>query len=95
MELDSTSNDFPSNLSLAGPGDILISRVGKRCIGKVVMVKRGYIPFSDCIYRLEVPEYIDKSFNSLITKRGQSWLQAYAHGVCAKVISKADLLKFK
>lgn len=96
VESDSTANEFPTNLSLAGPGDILIARVGKRCIGNIVMINKGFIPFSDCIYRLRVLEfYKDKTFESLISERGQSWLQAYAHGVCARLISKSDLLKFQ
>ena len=96
LELNSTINDFPPNLSLAMPGDILIARVGKRCIGNVSMVKKGFIPISDCIYRLRVSDsYKRITFESLISEKGQSWLQAYAHGVCARVISKADLLKFQ
>lgn len=96
FESNSTIDDFPSNLSLAGPGDILIARVGKRSIGNVVMVKKGFIPISDCIYRIRVIDsYKAKTFETLISKRGQSWLQAYAHGVCARLISKSDLLKFR
>ena len=96
LELDSTENDYPTNLSLAGPGDILIARVGKRCIGNIIMVKKGYIPYSDCIYKLSVPDYYKKiTIESLISTRGQLWIQAYAHGVCARLISKYDLLKFK
>lgn len=96
LELDSTVKDFPSNLLLAGPGDILIARVGKRCIGKAMMVRKGFIPISDCIYRLRVSDsYNNKTFDALISKRGQSYLQAYAHGVCARLISKSDLLNFQ
>ncbi len=31
------------------PGDILIARVGRRCIGKAAMVKSGSLPVSDCV----------------------------------------------
>lgn len=88
--------DYPANLSLAGPGDILIARVGKRCIGNIAMINKGFIPYSDCIYKLRVPDnYISVVFESLISERGQLWLQAYAHGVCARLINKSDLLTFK
>lgn len=96
LELDTNSENFPENLSLAGPGDILIARVGKRCIGNVVMIKKGYIPFTDCIYRLEVPQkYKHATFNALTSKDGQEWLKANAHGVCAQLVSKTDLINFK
>jgi type I restriction enzyme M protein len=95
LSLGFSQTDFPSNLSLAIPGDILIARVGKRCIGKVAMVKHGFIPISDCIYRLRVAdEYRDEIFKSLLSSEGQSWLEANAHGVCARVISKIDLLQY-
>lgn len=95
LSVDFSQTDFPPNISLATPGDILIARVGKRCIGKVAMVKHGFIPFSDCIYRLKVTdEYRTDIFKSLLSTEGQSWLQANAHGVCARVISKKDLLQY-
>lgn len=88
--------DFGDNLTLAVKGDILIARVGKRCIGKVAMVKSGCIPISDCIYRLRVPEaYQEILFASFISKEGQLWFEAFSHGVCARVISKSDLIKYK
>lgn len=80
----------------AETGDILISRVGKRCLGKMLYVESGRILFSDCVYRLRVPEiYRTQVISSLISQEGQKWIKAYAHGVCAKVISKSDLLMFK
>lgn len=60
------------------------------------MIRNGFIPISDCIYRLRVRDpYKDKILEALLTDRGQNWLQAYAHGVCARSISKSDLLKFR
>jgi len=77
------------------PGDILIARVGKRCIGKVTIVNSGKQVISDCVYRLRAPKkYRDQIFEELISDRGQQWLQVTAHGVCSRVISKKDLLCF-
>ncbi|MES9901964.1 MAG: N-6 DNA methylase [Sedimenticola sp.] len=84
-----------SEKHLAKKGDILLARVGSRCVGRVAIVARGSRPFTDCIYRIRVPEcYRAAVLESMAGKSGQQWFQAHAHGVCAQVISKADLLSF-
>ena len=103
------TTSFPSNIKtridlknspvfdgiFAEPGDILIARVGKRCIGKVTMVNSGKQVVSDCVYRVRAPEkHRNRIFRELISVRGQQWLRVIAHGVCAQVISKRDLLHF-
>jgi type I restriction enzyme M protein len=83
------------NDTIAGPGDILIARVGKRCYGKVVIVKKGNRIISDCIFRLRVGEkFRTKVLRALNSNYGQEWIKAHGHGVCSKFISKSDLLKF-
>lgn len=75
--------------------DILLARVGTRCIGRVGLVASGQAVVTDCVYRIRVPEpWIEAAFLALRSSAGQRWLAAYAHGVCAKVISKSDLLDF-
>lgn len=82
-----------SKYILTKGGDILLARVG--CIGKVCKVKRGQAAISDCIYRIRVSDkYREKIWSALISPKGQNWLKANAHGVCAKVISKRDLMNF-
>ena len=77
------------------PEDILIARVGKRCIGKVAMVNSGNQVISDCVYRVRAPKkHRGRIFRELISDKGQQWLRIIAHGVCAQVISKRDLLHF-
>ncbi|MCX7094654.1 MAG: N-6 DNA methylase [Methylobacter sp.] len=81
---------------IASKGDILLARVGKRCIGKVAMVTHGQEFITDCVYRIRAPsEFQKKILTALHSESGQSWLKAYAHGVCAQVISKTDLLEFQ
>ena len=84
------------NLRSAESGDILMSRVGKRCLGKIIVVKEGSIIISDCVYRIRIPnlykEDVIQAFNS---EYGRNWIKAHSHGVCAKIISKTDLLNFK
>lgn len=86
---------LPEELTLAEAGDILIARVGTRCIGKVAIVKKGVIPITDCIYRIRT-DYDNSTviFDALKSNYGQEWLKANAHGVCANVISKKDLINF-
>ncbi|PWV53255.1 N-6 DNA methylase [Chitinophaga sp. S165] len=80
----------------AEPGDILLARVGKGCIGKVSMVRGGNALLSDCIYRIRVaPKYREMVFNCLASTEGQQSLKAISRGVCAKVLSLSDLMKFK
>ena len=79
----------------ANKGDILMCRVGKRVVGKVVLIKSGSVVYSDCIYKITVP----KSFRqilleSFLSDEGKTWLKAFAHGVCSQVISKSDLENF-
>ncbi|MDI9257948.1 N-6 DNA methylase [Flavobacterium sedimenticola] len=83
-------------LRYAEEGDLLMSRVGKRCIGKLMYVIKGNIPISDCIYRIRIPfEHRAKVISSLNSKIGKEWINAHSHGVCAKVISKRDLLNYQ
>jgi len=74
--------------------DILISRVGK--VGKVVRIKDGEIPITDCIYVLKIEKEIQSRlvYKALTSPLAEAWFRANAHGVCAKVISKKDLMEF-
>ncbi len=102
------TNDFPLSGSLsvdtysysrsvptAEVGDILLSRVGSRCLGYVCIVRKGKIQISDCVFKISVPrQYQEELFIALRSEYGQAWLRALSHGVCAKVISKQDLFDF-
>jgi len=79
---------------IAQKGDILLARVGRGCMGKVCMVDSGEAVVSDCIYRIRVAEkHKDRVFEALRSFKGQEWIKAIAHGVCAKVLSKSDVLQ--
>lgn len=79
----------------ATSGDIIASRVGKRCIGKFAFIESGNILISDCIYRISVPkEYQQTVLESFQSQEGQVWFKIHAHGVCSQVISKVDLETF-
>lgn len=77
---------------IAHQGDIIMCRVGKRCVGKVAMIADGNILLSDCLYKISVPkEYTSLLFDRLCSHDTKEWISAVAHGVCSRVISKSDL----
>jgi type I restriction-modification system DNA methylase subunit len=80
------------NLVTARPGDILVGRVGRNISKQVLIVKRGEMILSDCVYKMECPKkYRQAIFKKLISENGRLYLSKISHGVCAQVISKRDL----
>ncbi|WP_294821670.1 hypothetical protein, partial [uncultured Flavobacterium sp.] len=89
------SNSILQKLPYAQKGDIIIPRVGKR-LEKLLVIQKGTIIISDCVYVIRVEEkYRQNVVNALISDEGKNWIKAHSHGVCAKVISKTDLLSFR
>jgi type I restriction enzyme M protein len=88
-----TSNEPHSINAFALKGDIVICRVGKRCLGRVAQVTVNKVLISDCICKITVDKkYQNKVFKALKSEYGIKWINKYAHGVCAQVISKSDLM---
>jgi type I restriction-modification system DNA methylase subunit len=89
-------NKSYENSHFACKGDIIMSRVGKRCIGKLGIVRSGKILLTDCVYKIVVPpEYLEYVWNIFNSEYGKKWFDAHSHGVCSQVITKEDLLNFK
>ncbi|WP_421895132.1 N-6 DNA methylase [Marinoscillum sp.] len=87
----------PSNRTVKR-GDVLLSRVGKRCLGKIEFINHDLpIEFSDCLYRIRFSRTSEAEifYKKIKSTEGQDWLSAISHGTCSKVISKADLMNFK
>ena len=94
MIIDDYDNQIQSNKSIAHEGDILMVRVGSRCLGRVQYLKKGHIYISDCIYKISVPKKFQyRLFKCLCSEKTQEYIRTIAHGVCAKVISKGDLVQ--
>lgn len=80
---------------IAEEGDILFSRVGKRCIGKSSIIRCGRILISDCVYVIRPKSNLgDKILKSFKSGEGYDWINRFSHGVCSQVISKRDILNF-
>ena len=72
----------------------LMARVGKRCVGNVLLVKEGNIRYSDCVYNILVPkEYIRSFILFFNSSEYREWIKDVAHGICSYVITKGDVEK--
>jgi tRNA1(Val) A37 N6-methylase TrmN6 len=77
-------------------GDILLSRVGKRTLGKVGFVKSGRIEISDCVIVIRLPRsHQSSAYNFLKSPEGYRWIQAFSKGVCSRFITKKDVLTMR
>lgn len=81
-----------SSYRLAKVGDIVVPRVGSRCLLRQAIVVQGEIPFTDCVYRVRIPKKNRESvLHSLASPVGEIWRRLHAHGSCAKHITLKDL----
>lgn len=77
----------------AKPGDILIPRVGSRCLARQARVRDGAGLFTDCVYRLTVgPLARERVWKTLCSTFGAEWRTANAGGSCAKHLTIPTLL---
>lgn len=89
------SYEYTINKTTARAGDIIICRVGKRCVGKIAFIESGTILLSDCLFKITVPfKYQKDVFKELQSFESKEWISINAHGVCSKVISKSDLEQY-
>ncbi|MEB2517328.1 N-6 DNA methylase [Pseudomonas sp. YuFO20] len=80
---------------IAGPGDILMARVGRGFFNKVAYVQSGYAVVSDCLFRVRAKGYQgDKLFRYLVSDSAQSSLADLSYGVAASQISMKQLSEF-
>lgn len=78
---------------LVQKGDILIARVGSRCLGRLALVEQGSSLISDCIYAIRVPPKMQSHvWKALSSPRSIHSVQTLSRGVCAKYITKDQLL---
>ena len=77
----------------AQTGDILVPRVGSRCLDRQVHVAEGQQAYTDCVYKLTIPEtFIDRVMKTLSSDFGKAWRLSHANGKCAKFITNSTLL---
>ncbi|GAB5532259.1 MAG: hypothetical protein Roseis3KO_40360 [Roseivirga sp.] len=89
-------SQVPDEKSLAEKGDILITRVGKRCVGRSAMLGIDRAIISDCLIKIRVNSPLEREllFQALNSENGKAWINAHIHGTCARLISMRDLYSF-
>jgi hypothetical protein len=75
-------------------GDILLPRVGTRCLIRQARVVAGNAPITDCVFRLR-PRKSDRELvlNALASPMGMEWRKLHARGSCVQHLTITDLLK--
>jgi type I restriction enzyme M protein len=87
-----THNLLPGQ-RFAVEGDILIPRVGSRCLHYAAQVQSGETLFSDCVYRLRVDlKWHAYVLTYLRSRAGIAMRHTAAHGTCVKILSKQAIL---
>ncbi len=100
------TSDFPKSgmeISLEGAsgegyqqaivGDILLPRVGTRCLEHKAVVVEGQSPFSEAVFRLRAPsKHQERLVRWMTSGECTSWRRAAARGACAKHLTVGTLL---
>jgi hypothetical protein len=80
--------------NFAQPGDILIARVGTRCLDRHAIVASGRRHYTEAVYRIQVPRpHRQRVAEWMASEAGAKWRQAAATGACAKHLTVSTLLK--
>ena len=82
--------------NLATAGDILLARVGRRCIGRVAVVERGTLPISDCVIVIRPTDdhARKKIWEKLRSESSKQILESMSLGVGAKYLTHSLIKDF-
>ncbi|MBK4737357.1 N-6 DNA methylase [Noviherbaspirillum pedocola] len=79
---------------IAKKGDILLPRTGSRVSWNPVVLDSGNAPITDHVFRIRAPKAVrELVYQSFIHPSFQAWLHGISKGVCAKVVTKRELLE--
>ena len=82
------------SFQLACEGDILVPRVGTRCLDRHALVATGSRPYTEAVYRVRVPSrYVDQIASWIGSDVGTEWRVAAAKGACAKHLTVSALMQ--
>lgn len=87
------SRDRDHGFQFASAGDILLPRVGTRCLDKQALVTKGQRHYTEAVYRLRVaPRHHARVVEWVLGDSCTRWRQAAAKGSCAQHLTVASLL---
>lgn len=87
------SLDRDHGYQAASKGDILLPRVGTRCLDRQALVAQGRRHYTEAVYRLRVSkQHHAKVVDWVLSEGGTQWRQAAAKGSCAKHLTVAALM---
>lgn len=82
-----------SSFQVAEPGNILVPRVGTRCIDRAAFVVEGQRAFTEAVFRVVVPKKVRGSvFDWIGGAEGKAWRRSAAQGSCAKHLTVGALM---
>lgn len=86
-------SEAADNFRCATKGDILIPRVGSRCLTRHAMVVQGEGPYTDCVFRLRSSKNVqERIWKTISSNFGCEWREAHASGNCARHLTQTTLL---
>lgn len=79
---------------LAECGDILVPRVGTRCLLRQAIIASGARPITEAVFRIRVArKHRTRVFDAISGDAGRLWRTAHARGSCAKFLTVPDILR--
>jgi len=92
LDFEDGQQNTKVNARFASVHDILIPRVGSRCLTYEARIINGSTAFTDCIYRVRVPDpYREMFWRTLKSNFGKEWRILNASGNCAKHLTIESL----
>ncbi|HFP6458148.1 TPA: N-6 DNA methylase [Klebsiella pneumoniae] len=97
FSLFENNNDSAENGSAvqAVKGDVVVPRVGTRCLGKVGIIRNGSFSITDCVFVIKASEYEcgEMVAAALKSKFGVDWIKSISKGIGAQYITLNDIKK--
>jgi len=82
-----------SDFQQATVGDILLPRVGTRCLEHKAVVVSGRAPYSEAVFRVRMPaKHHERVVRWITSSECSAWRRAAARGACAKHLTVTTLL---
>lgn len=90
------TDNIHENIKMCKTGDILLARVGSRCVGRIIFVSGGSLPISDCVIVIRASNKNTriKIWKKLCSSHFQEFLNSSLLGVGPKYITHNIVKEF-